>query len=56
MRYFIMFVGIVSLSLISGCSSKKPIGSYQAIECQTICQQGQCTQQCVGASGDYYKK
>lgn len=58
MRFLVNFVGIlgVSLVLFSGCGGKKPIGSYQAIECQTICQKGQCTQQCVGASGDYYKK
>lgn len=58
MRIFANLMGMMMISFVcfSACSHKKPVGSYQAIECQTICQNGQCTQQCVGASGDYYKK
>ncbi|MCH5314017.1 MAG: hypothetical protein J1E28_06480 [Helicobacter sp.] len=41
----------------SACSSKKqPVGNFQSVECRTICQGNECTQQCVGASGNYYKK
>ena len=42
---------------LSACSSKKqPVGNFQSVECRTICSNGECTQQCVGASGDYYAK
>lgn len=47
---------MVSIAL-SACSSKKqPVGNFQSVECRTICTNGACTQQCIGASGDYYAK
>lgn len=43
---------------LSACSSKKqqPVGNFHSVECRTICNNGACTQQCIGASGDYYAK
>lgn len=46
---------ITALAL-SACGAKKPVGNFQSVECRTLCTNGSCTQQCVGASGDYYKK
>ncbi|BDB65018.1 hypothetical protein T36_1480 [Helicobacter cinaedi] len=52
----VICVLMMSLAL-SACSSKKqPVGNFQSVECRTICSNGACTQQCVGASGDYYAK
>ena len=52
----VICVLMMSLAL-SACSSKKqPVGNFQSVECRTICTNGVCTQQCVGASGDYYAK
>ncbi|WP_194145683.1 hypothetical protein [Helicobacter jaachi] len=54
-------VALVCLLFISAmvwgaCSKKQPVGEFQSVECRTICTSGQCSQQCIGASGDLYKK
>lgn len=60
MRIFYAFsttLFLMSALYMSACASKKePIGNFQSVECRTICTGESCTQQCVGASGDYYKK
>ena len=54
--YTLLCVNLCIFSL-NDCSSKKqPVGNFQSVECRTICNNNQCTQQCIGASGDYYKK
>ena len=48
-------VAMLGISL-SACAKKKPIGSYQAAQCETQCTKGECKQTCVGIEGNYYKK
>lgn len=55
----IILYSILTLYVVNfgACSAKKkPVGNFQSVECRTICNNGSCTQQCVGASGDYYEK
>ncbi|AAP76767.1 hypothetical protein LS66_007385 [Helicobacter sp. MIT 03-1614] len=59
MKYISIVIYIAfSIGILSACSAKqkKPIGNFQSVECRTICNNNQCTQQCISASGDYYKK
>ena len=55
-----LYIGVCVAFLavfFSACSGKKkPICNFQSVECHTICNANECTQQCVSASGDYYKK
>lgn len=52
----ILICSLLALVMLNACVKKKPVGSFQSVECRTICNNGTCTQQCVGAAGDYYKK
>lgn len=52
----ILICSFFALTILNACAKKNPVGSFQSVECHTICNNGTCTQQCVGATGDYYKK
>lgn len=55
--FICMFIYMmVGLFTYSACAKKQPVGNFKSVECRTICDKTQCTQQCVSASGDYYKK
>ncbi|MGI0405730.1 hypothetical protein ACRE1S_06865 [Helicobacter himalayensis] len=54
--FVIGIFSVCGMFALSACGKPKPVGSYQALECKTICAKGECQQQCVNVSGDYYKK
>lgn len=56
MKSIALIVATLAIFGFNACGSKKPVGNYKSVECRTVCSGGECTQKCVGASGNYYKK
>lgn len=57
MKKVLIVCGIAILGIsLSACAKKKPIGTYQAVQCDTQCTKGECKQTCVEVGGNYYKK
>lgn len=57
MKKVVILCGVVALGIaLSACAKKKPIGAYQAVQCETQCAKNECKQTCVEVEGNYYKK
>lgn len=57
MKKTVILLGVLGLGIaLSACAKKKPIGAYQAVQCETKCVKDECKQTCVEIGGNYYKK
>lgn len=57
MMSYLLCAVICAFSFVA-CAKKpsNPVGNFQSVECRTTCNAKECFQQCVGASGDFYRK
>lgn len=56
--YYVLYVLSILLAFgLGACSSKpKAQGSFQALECKTICEKNECSTRCLSADGSFKKK